>query len=163
MCICVFLTFLHVFKWGSIAQVSTSWTSQARRATVSVENYCMHLCALGVCEFVHVIALLVMQSARGYMALSLGNNCGDSRPSDETNGLLPNNKLILYGKVSRSWLDVNYLLIQVNTCTHVYHYTHITYHTCTCIFTHNTHTRTYTKHTATHTDDCSVKCDEPKS
>ena len=59
MCICVFITFLHVIKWGSIAHVSTSWTSQARtrRATVSVENMCMHLYALGVCEFVHVIAL----------------------------------------------------------------------------------------------------------
>ena len=68
-CICVFLTFLHVIKWGSIVQVSTSWTSQARRArsyTVSVENMCMHLCALGVCEFVHVIALLVMQSQKVY-------------------------------------------------------------------------------------------------
>ena len=63
VCICVFLTFLHVIKWGSMAQVSTSWTSLARRATVSVENMCFHLCALGVCEFVHVIALLV----RGYM------------------------------------------------------------------------------------------------
>ena len=77
---------------------------------------------------------------------------GDLRhSSDETNVLLPNNKLMLYGEVSSSWLDVNYLLMHVNTCTHVYHYTHITYHTCTCIFTHNTHTRTYTKHTATHT------------
>ena len=75
----------------------------ARRAIVSVENMCMHLCALSVCEFVHVIALLV----RGYIALSLGNDWGDSRcSSDEANGLLPNNKLILYGKVSRSWLDV---------------------------------------------------------
>ena len=52
---------------------------------MSVENICMHLCALGVCEFVHVIAHLV----RGYMALSLGNDWGDS--SDETNELLPNN------------------------------------------------------------------------
>ena len=62
------------------------------------------------------------------MALSLGNDWWDSRrSSDETNGLLPNNKLILYGEVSRSWLDVNYLLMHVNTCTHVYHYTHITH------------------------------------
>ena len=52
VCICVFLTFLHVIKWGSIVPSSTSWTSQARRArsyTVSVENMCMYLCALGVC------------------------------------------------------------------------------------------------------------------
>ncbi|KAL5503673.1 hypothetical protein EMCRGX_G010659 [Ephydatia muelleri] len=48
-----------------------------------------------------------------------GNDWWDSRrSSDETNGLLPNNKLILYGE---------------HTATH------------------------------THTDDCSVKCDEPKS
>ena len=40
---------------------------------------------------------------------------------------------------------VNYLLMHVNTCTHVYHYTHITYHTCT---RHTTHT-----HTHTHTQD----------
>ena len=63
MCVFVFLTFLHVIKWGSIVQVSTSWTSHARSArsyTVSVENMCMYLCALGVCEFVHVIALLLM-------------------------------------------------------------------------------------------------------
>ena len=33
---------------------------------------------------------------------------------------------------------VNYLLMHVNTCTHVYHYTHITYHTCT---RHTTHTQ----------------------
>ena len=38
VCVCgicleyVFITFLHVIKWGSIAQVSTSWTSQARGA-----------------------------------------------------------------------------------------------------------------------------------
>ena len=29
--------------------------------------------------------------------------------------------------------------MHVNTCTHVYHYTHISYHTCTHI--HNTHTQ----------------------
>ena len=29
---CVFITFLHVIKWGSIAQVSTSWTSLAKGA-----------------------------------------------------------------------------------------------------------------------------------
>ena len=29
---CVFITFLHVIKWGSIAQVSSSWTSLARGA-----------------------------------------------------------------------------------------------------------------------------------
>ena len=109
---------------------------------------CVFLCVLGVGALAYVIALLV----RGYMALSLGNDWGDSRrSSDETNVLLPNNKLKLYSEVSSSWLDVNYLLMHVNTCTHVYHYTHITYHTCTCIFTHSTHTRTYTKHTATHT------------
>ena len=52
---------------------------------------------------VYAIALLF----RGCMALSLGNDCGDSRrSSDETNGLLPNDKLILYGEVSSSWLDV---------------------------------------------------------
>ena len=33
---------------------------------------------------------------------------------------------------------VNYLLMHINTCTHVYHYT---YHTCTHI--HNTHTQTH--------------------
>ena len=71
----------------------------------------------------YVIALLV-----GYIALSLGNDWGDSRrSSDEANVLLPNNKLILYGEVSSSWLDMNYLLMHVNTCT--------------CIFTHN---NTYT-------------------
>ena len=57
VCICVFLTFLHVIKWGSIAQVSTSWTSLARRATVSVENMCMHLCALGVCVNLCMLSL----------------------------------------------------------------------------------------------------------
>ena len=87
---------------------------------------------------------------------------GDSRrSSDETNGLLPNNKLILYSEVSRSWLDVNYLLMHVNTCTHVYHYTYITYHTCTCIFTQHTYTYIHKAHSYTHTDDCTVKCDEP--
>ena len=61
------------------------------------------------------------------MALSLGNDWWDSRrSSDETNGLLPNNKLILYGEVSRSWLDVNYLLMHVNTCTHVSRVTLVT-------------------------------------
>ena len=88
---------------------------------------CVFLCVLGVG------ALYML-----YIALSLDK----ARP------------IILYGEVSSSWLDVNYLLMHVNTCTHVYHYTHITYHTCTCIFTHNTHTRTYTKHTLhTHTMD----------
>ena len=106
-----------------------------------------------------VIALLV----RGYIALSLGMTGGDlRRSSDETNVLLPN-KLIQYGEVSSSWLDVNYLLMHVNTCTHVYHYTHITY---AHVYSHTTHIHVHTQstqpHTHTHTD-CSVKCDEPKS
>ena len=41
--------------------------------------------------------------------------------------------------------------MHVNTCTHVYHYTHITYHTCT--HTHNTHT-----HTLTHRIFAMTKC-----
>ena len=120
---------------------------------------CVFVCVRCGC-IVYVIALLV----RGYIALSLGNDWEDSRhSSDEANVLLPNNKLILYSEVSRSWLDVNYLLMHVNTCTHVYHYTHITYHTCTCIFTQHTYTYIHKAHSYTHTDDCSVKCDELKS
>ena len=129
----------------------------ARRLCACV---CVFLCVLGVVHCAYVIALLV----RGYIALSLGNDWEDSRrSSDEANGLLPNNKLILYSEVSSSWLDVNYLLMHVNTCTHVYHYTHITYHTCTCIFTQHTYTYIHKAHSYTHSDDCSVKCDELKS
>ena len=45
MCICVFLIFLHVIKWGSIAQVSSSWTSLARRAMCLLRICVWHLCA----------------------------------------------------------------------------------------------------------------------
>ena len=158
VCVCVFVccvcvmcleysvcVYLCVFNFSACYQVGLNSPSinkldlSSKKSYVSVENMCMHLCAC-------------YRSSGHYMALSLRNHWRDSRrSSDKTNGLLPNNKLILYSEVNSSWLDVNYLLMHVNTCTHVYHYTHITYHTCTCIFTHNTHTRTYTKHTATHT------------
>ena len=48
--------------------------------------------ALGVCEFVHAIALLVMQNQRVYGFVPRSSR----RSSDETNGPLPNDKLILY-------------------------------------------------------------------
>ena len=47
----VFITYLHVIKWGSIVQVSTSWTSLARGARsyivhlfVRIRSVCVHLC-----------------------------------------------------------------------------------------------------------------------
>ena len=77
--LCVFITFpfLHVIKWGSIVQVSTSWTSLTRGASsytscvgmhMSVENICVFMCtclrALDVCALciLNVITLLLMQS-----------------------------------------------------------------------------------------------------
>ena len=59
-----------------------------------------------MCEFVHVITLLLMQSQSVY-SFVLGNDWGDSScTSDETNRLLPDDKLTLYCEVSRSWLHV---------------------------------------------------------
>ena len=92
----------------------------------------------------YVIALLV----RGYKALSLGNDWGDSRrSSDEANGLLPNNKLILYSEVSRSWLDVNYLLMHVNSCISLYthHISHMH------MYINTTHIHVHTQSTQLHT------------
>ena len=49
MCICVrhawsvFITYLHVINWGSIVQVSTSWTSLARGAR-SYTVHCVWVC-----------------------------------------------------------------------------------------------------------------------
>ena len=78
----VFISFLHVIKWGSIAQVSTRWTSQARGARsytlcvgvhVYVETICVYMhvfvCIRCVCICAYVIALPLMQS-QGYIALS---------------------------------------------------------------------------------------------
>ena len=85
---------------------------------------CVYLCVLGVGVWVlcaYVIALLVMQSQRVY-GLVLGNDWGDHQR------LLPDNKLTLHvlrgEQKLASCVLVNYLLMNVNTCT--------------CIFTHNT-------------------------
>ena len=85
------------------------------------------------------------------MALFLGNDCGDLlRSSDETNVLLPNNKLILYSEVSGSWLDVNYWLMHVNTSTHVISlYTHHISHMH--MYIHTTHIHVHTQSTQLHT------------
>ena len=68
-CMCVYLC---VFNISACYQVGLNSPSiikldlSSKKNYVSVENMCMHLCALGMCEFVHVIALLVMQSQRVY-------------------------------------------------------------------------------------------------
>ena len=50
---------------------------------------------------------------------------------------------------------VNYMLMHVNICTHVYHSTpsHITHAHVHTTHTHNTHTYTHNTHTHTHTQD----------
>ena len=68
-CMCAYLC---VFNISACFQVGLNGPSiikldlSSKKNYVSVENMCMHLCALGMCEFVHVIALLVMQSQRVY-------------------------------------------------------------------------------------------------
>ena len=68
-CMCVYLC---VFNISACYQVGLNSPSiikldlSSKGSYVSVENMCMHLYALGMCEFVHVIALLVMQSQRVY-------------------------------------------------------------------------------------------------
>ena len=84
MCVFVCVECFCVIKWGSIVQVSTSWTSQTRGARSYTVHcvwvcmcmlriyvfMCMHLCAFGVCAFVHMLLLFWSCRVRGYMALS---------------------------------------------------------------------------------------------
>ena len=66
---CIFVCFYNISACYQVGLNSPSIIKldlSSKKNYVSVENMCMHLCALGVCEFVHVIALLVMQSQRVY-------------------------------------------------------------------------------------------------
>ena len=60
MYFCVFITFLHVIKWGSIAQVSSSWTSLARgaRSYTRGASYRSYALCVGVHMSVENICLL---------------------------------------------------------------------------------------------------------
>ena len=67
VCICVF-NFSECYQVGLNSPSIIKLDLSSKKSYVSVENMCMHMCALGtcMCEFVHVIALLVMQSQRVY-------------------------------------------------------------------------------------------------
>ena len=66
---CIFVCFYNISACYQVGLNSPSIIKldlSSKKSYVSVENMCMHLCALGMCEVVHVIALLVMQSQRVY-------------------------------------------------------------------------------------------------
>ena len=80
--VCVYLC---AFNFSSCYQVGLNSPSIIK-LDLSSKKRAMCLLRICVCICVHVIALLVCR-VRGYMALSLGNDWGDSRrSSDENNG-----------------------------------------------------------------------------
>ena len=61
---CIFVCFYNISACYQVGLSSPSIIKLdlSSKNYVSVENMCMHLCALGMCEFVHVITLMVRRS-----------------------------------------------------------------------------------------------------